>query len=310
MMMTKKKIFSSTSHVHFEIKITLSNKTMSSSPSSAMFYGMGFFDNIIHKGKNSNNNASLLLSAIDSQLQKLLPLTMSPVLVLSVQSRQIEFLLIAKNKHDEGTWGRAIASLGMLHIQTTMMFDDENGQSCMERLIAKQISLNGSSSDYHIDDVFLDAYRIASQGLMHYLDTRIWTMKKENIRRLHQVKTQIDIDIEHKTKKRYQVNRQIMVQHLVDEHVKILCDSDPAKYIGLSPMLSETHDMDIQKLEDEELELISEMDLLYQKSGQIISILRRQVDIQDMMEMDSTNNSTSATTTTCPISFIDFSSRY
>ena len=241
--------------------------------SSTMYYAMGFLD-----CTNSNN---ILSSLLGPQLQSQIPLIMHPVLVLSKQTSQCEVFLIAKQKHDEKTWENAISSLGVLHIQTSMMFEDENGQSCMERLIARQILLSGS--EYHIDDVFLDAYRIASHGLMHYLDTRIWTMKKGNIRRLHQLQNQVNVDIEYKTQKRFQITRQIMMQHLVNEHAQLLCDSDPDKYHALRPMV--TTSLDIQKLEDEEMELISDLDALYQKSGQILSILKRQIDYQDILEL-------------------------
>jgi len=237
-----------------------------------MYYAMGFMDSA----------HSSTLSSMTAQLQ--IPLTMHPVLVVSKETSQFEIFLIAKQQHDESTWEKAISSLGMLHTQTAMLFEDEDGQSCMERLIAKQMLLNGS--EYHIDEVFLDAYRIASHGLMHFLDTRIWTMKKGNIRRLHQLQNQVNVDIEYKTQKRFQITRQIMVQYLVSEHAKILCDSDPIKYNALSPMISEIPSMDIQKLEDEEMELISDLDTLYQKSGQILSILKRQVDFQDMLGLD------------------------
>ena len=45
----------------------------------------------------------------------------------------------------------------------------------------------------------------------------------------------------------------------------------------------EDHDLEVKKLIDQEIDIISETDVLFTKSEQIIKVLKRQVDIQTMI---------------------------
>jgi hypothetical protein len=175
------------------------------------------------------------------------------------------------------------------------MIEPERAAPCIDRLILNQIKIHQQNNPSHnadeiqIEEVFLDAYRIGTQGLMHHLDHRPWKMKKSNILRLHKIQDSVDSSLVEGIAKRKSIAHQIQMRHIIFEHAKMFLKRDPAKYGDVVPSILEDNDLEVKKLMDQEIEIISDMDILYTKSEQIIKVLKKQVEIQTMLADQRSN---------------------
>lgn len=264
-----------------------------------MYYIMGFPSSNDHGTTNKDEKANIqsysetklkLSRFIQEKLETYLLTT--PALIYNPNSKQVEMLLISKLQFTENEWEVLIASAipeDVFHAQTGVMIEADRAASCIDRLILNQIKINQGNNPSHnmgeieIEEVFLDAYRIGTQGLMHHLDHRPWKMKKKNILRLHTLQESVDKFVAEGIVKRKRIEHQIHMRNIIFEHANALLRRDPLKYGDIVPTVLEDHDLEVKRLMDQEIDIISDMDILFTKSEQIIKVLKRQVEIQTML---------------------------
>jgi hypothetical protein len=219
-------------------------------------------------------------------------LLMTPVLVYNPESQQVEMILISKLKFTENEWevltSQAIPA-NAIRMQTGIFIEQDGAAACIDRLISNQIKIHiennnplyniYDNNNNNIEDVFLDAYRIGTNGLMHHLDHRQWRMKKANIRRLHSLQDNLEASIAEAIEKRKSIAHQIQMRQIIFEHAHMFLRKDPAKYHDVVLEVLEDHDLEVKRLMDQEIDITSDMDVLFTKSEQIIKVLKKQVEM-------------------------------
>jgi hypothetical protein len=133
--------------------------------------------------------------------------TLRGVVLEHTESQMCEVLLVATRPLSEAAWvARSMATLEPhLHLQTQELVAEEQGAACAARMISvrhKQLdewydsqmrnttaaTAAGTSKEYVAaalwTEGYFDAYRIASGGCMHHLDTRAWCMPLGALERL------------------------------------------------------------------------------------------------------------------------------
>jgi hypothetical protein len=217
---------------------------------------------------------------------------MTPALIYNPNSKQVEMLLISKLKFTENQWEAMIAPAiqgDTFHLQTGILIEPDGAASCIDRLISNQIKIHRgnnpslhNTNDIKVEDVFLDAYRLGTNGLMHHLDHRPWKMKKSNILRLHKLQDSVETSLGEGIAQRKSIAHQIQMRQIIFEHANMFLKRDPVKYGDTVLLVLEDHDLEVKRLMDQEIDVTSDMDILYKKSEQIIKVLKRQVEIQTM----------------------------
>jgi len=257
-----------------------------------MYYAMGFPSSCDHT--KSRKNADEVNVKLSHFVQQKLHahLLMTPIVIYNPISQHTEMLLISKLEFTEDEWEALMAPATpptVLRLQTGVMIEPDQTAPCIDRLILNQIkiyqqqdpSLNVDS--VNVEEALLDAYRIGTHGLMHHLDHRPWKMKKSDILRLHKLQESVNISVAEAVAKRKKIGYQMQMRDIILEHANTLLRRDPVKYSDVVFSLLEDHDLEVKKLIDQEIDIISEMDALFTKSEQIIKVLKRQVDIQTMI---------------------------
>ena len=131
-----------------------------------------------------------------------------------------------------------------------------------------------------VDNFYLDSYRIATRGIMHHLDARIWKMSKASILRLQRISLNLQMYIAAEKAQKEEIVSQINMILLASHHVTILEESDPIKYAHLAAETLEKHGEDILDLERQEMDIASEIENLHRQNDNIIDVLKRQLQIQ------------------------------
>jgi hypothetical protein len=253
---------------------------------SRAYYAMGFTSVCSNQASNDASYCEIkqkLRQSIQNNLRPLL--SIPPVMIFSPQTMQVEILFISKLENTEENWESALSSAiptNILQIQMGMTIDTPGVASCIDRLICKQIKEQqvGNAENAQIDESFLDAYRIGTHGLMHYLDNRRWKMTKANILRLQQLQNKTNNSIYEKKTERERISREVKVRQFLYEHSKRLIMQDQEKY-QYTMIIIESHEMEIRKLEDQEIDIIYDMENLYAQKNQNEMVLKRQLDFQN-----------------------------
>jgi hypothetical protein len=199
-------------------------------------------------------------------------------------TRQVEMLFISRLRKSESEWGQYVSRAAtstaiIIHLQVGFMIQGESSTlSCIDRLMAKVVA--ASKCGESADNFYLDSYRMATRGIMHHLDTRIWKMSKASILRLQRISSNLQTCIAAEKAKKEDIVSQIKMILLASHHVKILDEKDPIKYGHLAVETLEKHGEDILDLERQEMDIVMEIENLHRQNDNIIDVLKRQLQIQ------------------------------
>jgi hypothetical protein len=275
---------------------------------SEKYYVMGFINqellgDIESKQQNNRHKDNLIFTDnVQLQVMQLLQakfplkLAIAPIVVWDQTSKQVEIIFISK-KQEEGIWEQTLNEhvSNIISIQIGVLLDTENGPTCVERLIQKRIACKnrlGNNEQCHdnqiIENIFMDAYRLMSCGIMHHMDTREWKMTKSNRRSLVKLQCIIENKIE-----RLQTTRMDIVRHignlnfavefinvkLYSSNSELLQDICGTSWYELEAILNE-REAELKIYEDKEIDVMTEMDNLHTRLQQIKTVLQRQRDIE------------------------------
>ena len=101
-------------------------------------------------------------------------------------------------------------------------------------------------------------------------------MKKADILRLQRLQNKTNSSIFERSVEREKISREIKLRHLLYEHVRL----NQEKYED-ALFIKESHEMEIRKLEDQEIDIIYDMENLYAQKNQNEMVLKRQLDFQN-----------------------------
>ena len=202
-------------------------------------------------------------------------------------TRQVEMLFISRLRKSESEWGQYVSRAAtstaiIIHVQVGFMIQGESSTlSCIDRLMAKVVAASKCDNRTKgVDNFYLDSYRMATRGIMHHLDTRIWKMSKASILRLQRISSNLQMYIKAEKTKKEDIISQIKMILLASHHVKILDEKDPIKYGRLAVETLEKHGEDILDLERQEMDIVMEIENLHRQNDNIIDVLKRQLQIQ------------------------------
>lgn len=255
--------------------------------STFLYYVMGFTQPLLMPTTKSGNNDDNSTAQISQLIRKHIHLNNpNNNIILCIppaenNSKQIEVLFIStKVKYSDAEWETSVVQslVGVISVQASFSVDKHAALPCMDRIISKVLTANKPNQT--IADFYLDAYRVATQGIMHPLDNRSWKMTKTNIRRLHKISKKLEKSIADETAKKEDIVSQIKVRHLASYHAQMLAESDPAKYCDLAIFMLSSHNADIEELESKEMDISCDIDELNCKFNNIIGVLKRQFEIQ------------------------------
>jgi hypothetical protein len=223
-------------------------------------------------------------------------LCIPPVAIHCSNTKQAEILFVSKSKLSESCWQDDI--IGPLFLTASKVINIQVGfvvqsgepiLSCINRFMSKIVA-QCDKKKKKVDDFYLDAYRIVTRGLMHYLDMRMWKMSKVNIVRLQRISTNLQNQIDAEMAKKDEIVSQIKMTILASHHVRILEESDPARYGDLAFETLEKHNEDILNMERQELDIMLETYILRRQKDHIHNILERQSEMILLHKNNNNNN--------------------
>ena len=171
------------------------NNNNNNDATSFFMYVMGYIYQSTYQDDDTNANPS----QIQCIIQPSLSVSMHVVYVHDPCTGVLEMLLICKGKSlSEKQWEKHIHKSvqgPLFRVQATVLVTQgESGAACMSRMIEKAVQqrlrLSTEMSQPHYDSL-LDAYRMASGGKMHVLDTeRAWLMTSRALSSMNRDKLQ------------------------------------------------------------------------------------------------------------------------
>jgi hypothetical protein len=269
---------------------------------SEKYYVMGFINqellnDIESKHQNNTHKENLIFTdnvqlQVTQLLQVKIPLKLAiaPIVVWDQTSKQVEIIFVSK-KITESVWEQTLNAhvSHIVSIQTGVLLDSENGPACVDRLIQKRISCKNRLDDEPIiENNFMDVYRLVSGGIMHHMDSREWTMTKNNRKSLVKLQCIIETKI-----KRLQIARMDIVIHIrninsIVEFINVQLyssNTEPpqnifgANWYERAAILNE-REAELKVYEAKEIDVMTELDNLHTKLQQIRTVLQRQNDIE------------------------------
>lgn len=285
---------------------------------SEKYYVMGFINqellnDIESKHQNNTHKENLIFTdnvqlQVTQLLQVKIPLKLAiaPIVVWDQTSKQVEIIFVSK-KITESVWEQTLNAhvSNIVSIQTGVLLDSENGPACVDRLIQKRISFKNRLDDEPIIEIsFMDVYRLVSGGIMHHMDTREWTMTKNNLKSLVKLQCIIETKIERLQTTRMDIATHIGILNFTVEFINVKLYSSNGvslqnifgtSWHELAAILSE-REAELKVYEAKEIDVMTELDNLHTKLQQIKAVLQRQNDIETKyMEQQTTTASSPST---------------
>ena len=233
---------------------------------SCLFYVTGYY------GKSAREPATahgLLLNPIVSN---------SP-------SGCVEMLFVAKASQTESEWETWFKSQDIANnffAQMSLLVKlGIDGEGCVNRFIDTQATM--------INADVMDAYRIASNGKMHFMDGRKWAMTRQDYDAMCHEAVQVQNRIQNAWQDHLQLENEIemirdvliVLDRLAPFNTRMVLESGAPIY-AISDNTMLLHFMplfdwnDVQILEDKMVEIITEIDELNRKHIQLSIVLERQ----------------------------------
>jgi hypothetical protein len=206
----------------------------------------------------------------------------------------VEMVFVSNIPKQEQEWVTWVEKQNIkLHVQMSMLVSmGEEGEACVNRLIEMCME-----NAHTMDASFFDAYRIASNGKMHFYDGRGWCMKQQDYERMRQSKRSMQAEVERAWQRRMRLATEIDMAHDIlslSERIAPFQICEPLEsgavvyslrrtgYMetGDSPMLLQFTALfdwyDLKVLEDKEAETLMEIDTQTHALHQMEVVLERQ----------------------------------
>ena len=243
-------------------------------------------------------------------------LAMQPMVLCCKTQNSVEIILVCKEKQTEKEWEEwyhkhAKRWNTYLGIQLQMMVPPTNCECCVDRLIEKHVvenstTVNENEKHIIIRSHFFDAFRIASNGQMHFYDVREWAVSETTFAEMRARRLRTEWKIQEIWERRIEISNQIdMARDILDLSIRLAPfkierhpnnnnnddDDDhssssmeqhhyysmPAGNQSVQLKFTPMFDLhDIQALEDKELDLIVETNKLSIEFDRVDKIIQRQ----------------------------------
>ena len=194
-------------------------------------------------------------------------------------------LFVANDLQTESEWETWFKVQGVacnFFAQTSLLVKvGIEGEACVNRFIDTQATMMNA-------DVF-DAYRIASNGKMHFMDGRQWAMTRQIFDVMCHEAVQVEKRIQNAWQQHFELDNEIamirevliVLERLAPFKTGMVLESGAPIYaISGNTMLLHFMPLfdwnDVQTLEDKTLEILTEIDELNRKHIQLSIVLERQ----------------------------------